>query len=100
MALSADFDTPLSASGQVVNITGNIPAQQTENLAFQITVSRIDTSVPSYFYASTRYYNSLDTPYAYSGTMTIAILPAVLTPTEAVSASVLYSSFGSSIALL
>lgn len=99
MPFNVNFDTPQTASAQVVNVAGSILGEATAELAFAITVSRYYATTPSYFYVATNQYNSGTAPIDYNKTFTIAIVPAVLTG-EAVSNSVIYNSFGGTVTLL
>ncbi|MHC6179313.1 hypothetical protein ACYUJ6_05585 [Clostridium sp. JNZ X4-2] len=74
-ALSVDFDTPQTASGQVVNITGTVPVGSTYVEAIQLDVLRADSS-HQYFSISNVYDNSSGTAVlAVNDTVNLAIVP-------------------------
>ena len=74
-ALPVDFDTPQTASGQLVTITGTVPVGASFVEAVQLDVLRADAS-HEYFSMSVVYDNSTGTtPLAVNDTLNLAIVP-------------------------
>jgi hypothetical protein len=89
-ALPVNFDTPKIASGQLVTVTGTVPAATSFVEAVQLDVLRTDTT-HDYFSITVVYDNSLGTAdLPVSDTLRLAIVPK-LAATETVT----LSSYGS-----
>jgi len=88
MAFDADFDTPQTASGRYVSITGTVPPNTAFVQVMQITVSRFESGF-DYFYLTKEYTNATDTPSAVSESIIIAAIP-IITASDAVT----FTSFG------
>ncbi|CAB1262451.1 hypothetical protein ACFHWD_11075 [Clostridium sp. MT-14] len=78
-ALPVDFDTPQTASGQLVTVTGTVPAGTSFVEAIQLDVLRTDSS-HEYFSIATVYDNSAGTtPLDVNDTLNLAIVPKLET---------------------
>jgi len=56
-ALPYDFDTPQTASGQLIHVTGTVPIGEIYVAACQLAVTRV-VGGPDYFYITKEYDNS------------------------------------------
>ncbi len=78
-ALLVNFDTPQTASGQLVTVTGTVPVETSFVEAVQLDVLRTDSS-HDYFSMATIYDNSIGiTPLAVNDTLNLAIVPKLAT---------------------
>jgi|GEM_PF-2568525 len=90
MALSVDFDSPQTASGQEINITGTVPIGESYIQALQLAVTR-SGGTTDYFSMTKEYDNkSGSEPLVVNDTVRMAIVPK-----KEASDSVTLTSFGS-----
>lgn len=92
MAYTADFDTPKTASGRYVTISGNVPASTAFVEVMQLSVCRYQAST-EYFYLTKEYTNTTTSASALTESLIIAVVPRIA---GAPSADTLtFTSFGS-----
>ena len=89
MTFTADFNTPKTASGRYVTVSGIVPANTAFVQVMQLTVSRYESGF-EHFYLTKEYENATGSPSQVNETLIIAAVPQI-TPNDSVS----FTSFGS-----
>ena len=90
MALTANFDTPKTASGQYISVIGTVAASGILDLGLVVSVSRYDAAAVTNYYLTKIYDNSANTSAsAISESLIIAIIPAIVGAESAYSVTTL-----------
>ncbi|ASW44363.1 hypothetical protein [Clostridium isatidis] len=89
MAFTADFNTPKTASGRYIIVSGIVPANTAFIEVMQLSVSRFESGV-DHFYITKEYENSTNDPVTVNETLIIAAVPQITSSDD-----VTFTSFGS-----
>lgn len=76
-ALPVNFGSPSTASGQLVAVSGTVPAGTTFVQAVQLDVLRADTT--HHYFSSTAAYTATTTDLTVADTLQLAIVPKLAT---------------------